>query len=64
MSILHHLQAVTIEVNMAVKIHLKECPHRDLVLAAVLDAISIPVESEVMLDGTARIFGFFILPRR
>jgi hypothetical protein len=61
MPILHYLQAVTIEVNMAVEIHFEERPHRDLVLAAILEAISLLMEREVVLDGTARISSLFIL---
>lgn len=61
MSIFHNLQAVTIEVDVAIEIHFKESPHRNLILATILHAVSIPVEGEVMLNRTTRVFCFLVL---
>lgn len=63
MSIFHYLQTIAIKIDMAIKIHLKECPHGDPVPATILDAIGVLMKGKVVLNGAARIFGLFILSR-
>ena len=41
MSIFHNLQSITLEINIAVKIHLVECLHRNLALSVVLRPITL-----------------------
>jgi hypothetical protein len=63
MAILHNLQAIAVKLYIAIKIHLMECLHRNLVLATVLQTVSFLLEGEVVLDRTARIFNLLILSR-
>ena len=44
MSVLHHLEAVTIEVDIALKVHVVEGLHGDLVSSTVLELIRIVLE--------------------
>lgn len=60
MAVLHDLEAVALEVNVAVKVHLVERLHGDLVGAAVLGAVGILLEVQVELHGAARELGLFI----
>lgn len=54
MAVLHDLEAVTLEVDFAVKVHLVEGLHGDLVVAAVLEAVRLLLEVEVELDRATR----------
>lgn len=63
MSIFQDLQTITIEINVAIEVHLKECPHWDLIFAPIFHAISILMKCKVMLDRTAWIPGFLVLTR-
>lgn len=60
-TVLHHLQAVTVELDITVKVHLEEGPHGDLVLAAVLHTIRLLLEGKVVLHRTSRVSGLLIL---
>lgn len=51
-ALLHDLKAVTLEVNIAVKVHFVESLHRNLVGATVLGTIGLLLEFEVVLDTT------------
>lgn len=61
MPVLHDLEAVTVEVDVAVKVHLMEGLHRDLVLAMVLALVLGLLEREVMLNRAPRKLGLLIL---
>jgi hypothetical protein len=63
MSIFQDLQAITVEINVAVEVHLKERPHWDLAFAPIFHAISILMKCKVMLDRTAWILGFLVFAR-
>lgn len=62
-SVLHHFQTITIEVNLSSKIHFVEGLHRDLVMSTVLDLILLLVKGEVVFDGTAWKFDLIIFAR-
>lgn len=64
MPVLHHLQTVAIDVNVAIKIHLMERLHGNLVPALVLDPVCGPLEGEIMLNRAARESGLLVFPRR
>ena len=64
MSVLHCLQAVPLEVNLAIEVHFVEGLHWNLVLAMVFRPITFSVEGEVVLNWTTRKFCFFRLARR
>lgn len=61
--ILHYLEAVTVELDVAVKVHLVEGLHGDLVLAMVLGLVGRLLEGEVVLDRTAGIASLLVLAR-
>jgi hypothetical protein len=63
MSILHDLQAVTVEVNLIIKVHLAKRLEGDLVLAMVFGTVRLLLEGEVVFDGTAGVLGLLILAR-
>lgn len=52
-AVLEHLQAVSLEVDLAIKVHLVERLNSDLVGAAVLDTVGLGLEVEVVLDALA-----------
>lgn len=60
-AVLQNLKAVTVEVNLAVKVHLMEGLHGDLVLASILGLILGLLEGEVVLDRAAGKLGLLIL---
>lgn len=60
-AVLQNLKAVTVEVNLAVKVHLMEGLHGDLVLASILGLILGLLEGEVVLDRAAGELGLLIL---
>lgn len=62
-AVLHDLQAVAIEVDITVKVHLVEGLHGDLVFAMVLGLVLGLLEGEVVLDRLARVAGLFVLAR-
>lgn len=64
MSVLEGLQAVTVELDVAVKVHLVEGLHGDLALAMVLGLVFGLLEGEVVLDGAAGELGLLSLARR
>ena len=53
-AVLHGLKTVTVEVDIAVEVHLVEGLHGDLVVASVSQAVLVLLESNVVLDGPAR----------
>jgi hypothetical protein len=60
-SVLHNLETVTLEVNIAIKVLLVEGLHGDLLVALVLVSVGLLLEVEVLLDGTAREADLFVL---
>lgn len=58
---LHDIQAVAVEVDVAVEIHLMEGLHGNLLLAIVLAFILRLLEGKVVLDALARVLGFLVL---
>lgn len=60
-AVLESLETVALEVDVTVKVHLVEGLHGDLVVAAVLEAVRVLLEVEIMLDATAREAGLFVL---
>lgn len=58
---LHDLEAVTVEVNVAVKVHLVEGLHGDFLLAVVLGLVLGLLEAEVVLYALTRVLGLLIL---
>lgn len=62
-TVLHNLEAVTLEVDVTVKVHLVEGLHGDLVGATVLETVGLLLEVQVVLDGTARELGLVRLTR-
>lgn len=56
-AVLHNLEAVTLELDIAVKVHLVEGLHGDLVGATVLETVGLLLEVEVVLNRTARQLG-------
>lgn len=63
MTVLHNLQAVTLEVNITIKVHFVEGFHGNLVRSTVLGAISLLLEVEVEFDGTAGKLSLLIAAR-
>lgn len=63
MAVLHNLEAVTLEVNITIKVHLVESLHGDLVVATVLEAVGLLLELEVVLNTTVRKANLLILAR-
>lgn len=61
MSVLKNIQSIALKVNISVKVLLKESCHGNLALAVVFDTVMLAVELQVVLDGTTRVFSFFIL---
>ena len=59
-TVLHNLEAVTVELDVAVEVHLVESLHGDPVLAAVLELVALVLESEVVLDGRTRVASLFV----
>lgn len=61
--VLHNLQAVAIEVDITVEIHLMEGLHGNLVPAMVLRLVRRLLEGEIVLDRPAREPGLLVPPR-
>ena len=62
--VLHHLQAIALEIHFARKVHLVERLHGDLALAAVFLPIVLALEGEVVLHGPAGVARLFIFAGR
>ncbi len=60
MAIFHDLEAVTIEVDVSIEIHLVERLQGDLALSMVLGLIRRLLEGEVMLDRTTGKSGLLV----
>jgi hypothetical protein len=63
MSVLQDLQAVAIELDLAIKIHIVESLHGDFVSPTVFGLIGFVLESKVVLDGASGKSGLFVLAR-
>lgn len=63
MAELHDLEAVSVKVDVAVKVHLVEGLHGHLVLAMVLGLVLGLLEGEVVLDALARVLCLFVFAR-
>ena len=63
MPVLQDLQTIAIELNLAIKVHVVEGLHRNLVSAAVLDLVGFVLEGKVVLNGASRKSGLFVLAR-
>jgi hypothetical protein len=61
--VLQNLQGIAIELNVAVKVHVLESLHGDLVPAAVPDLIGIALEGKVMFDGAPWELDLVVLAR-
>jgi hypothetical protein len=64
MSVLHNLQTIPIEVNVAIKVHSIKCLQWDLVRPSVFKLIGLMFESKVVFNRAARVFGFFVFAGR
>jgi hypothetical protein len=62
-ALLHDLKAVTLELNIAVKVHFVESLHGNLVGATVLETVGFLLEFEVVLDTTVGKANLLILAR-
>lgn len=58
-SVLKGLEHVAVDLDLVVKVHLVESLHRDRRSPSVLLLIGIALESQVVLDWSARVFCFF-----
>jgi hypothetical protein len=63
MSVFQNLQSVTIEVDIAIKVHLEERPDGNLGPAMVLGTVGSFVEGKVVFDGKTRKSGLVRLAR-
>jgi hypothetical protein len=63
MSVLQNLQTIAIELDVAIKVHVVESLHRNLVPTAVFNLVGFILEGEIVLDRTSRKSGLFILAR-
>lgn len=63
-SVLHNLETVTLEVDVAVEVLLVESFHGNLLMTLVLVSVGLLLEVEVLLDGTARESNLVVLSGR
>lgn len=63
MSVFENLQAVAIELDVTIEVHLEKGPHWDLVATRVFRLVRFFLEGKVVLDWTSWISGLFILTR-
>jgi hypothetical protein len=63
MSVFHNLEAVPIEVNVAIKVHVMESLHWNLIASSVLELVGLIFEGKVVFDRAAWNSGLFILAR-
>lgn len=59
----HDLEAVTVEIDITIKVHLVEGLHGDLVLSMVFGLVFRLLEGKVVLNTLARVLGLFIFAR-
>ena len=59
-TVLHDLEAVTVELDIAVEVHLVESLHGNPVLAAVLELVALVLECKVVLDGGTRVASLLV----
>lgn len=62
--VFHSLEAVTLEIYLAIEVHFIESLHWDLALAMVSGPILFTVEVEVVFHRPTWILGLFVLTRR
>lgn len=62
-SVLENLETVAVELNIAVKVHVVEGLHWDLVPSAVLEFVGLVFESEVVLDWASWKSDLLVLAR-
>lgn len=62
-SVLENLETVAVKLNIAVKVHVVEGLHWDLVPSAVLEFVGLVFESEVMLDWASWKSDLLVLAR-
>jgi hypothetical protein len=62
-SVLHDFQRIPVEVNLAIKEHIMEGLHRNLIGTSVLELVGLILEGKVVLDRAAWNSGLFILTR-
>ena len=63
-AVLHHVETVPLEVDLAVKVHLVEGLHGDLASATVPETIGFVLEVEIVLDALSGILRLLVLARR
>ncbi len=63
MSVFHNLEAVPIEINVAIKVHVMESLHWNLVASSIFEFVGLMLEGKVVFDRAAWNSGFFILSR-
>lgn len=62
-AVFQDLQTVTIELDIAIKVHVVESLHWNLGLSAISQSIGLILECEIMLDGTSWQFDFLVYAR-
>jgi hypothetical protein len=60
-SVFHYLQTIPVEVNLAIKVHIVECLHGDLVGSSVLELVGLILERKVVFNRAAWNSGLFVL---
>jgi len=63
MPVLHHFQAVSIELDLTSKVHLMKSLHGNLVLPTVLLLMLLALECEVVFNWAAWVSSFLVLAR-
>jgi hypothetical protein len=63
MSVLQDLQAIAIELNLTIKVHVVESLHGDLIPSAIPNLIRLVLEGKVMFDWASGKSGLFVLAR-
>lgn len=63
MPVLQGFQTIAIDLDLAIKVHIVEGHHWDLVSPAVLGLIGLILEGKVVLDGTSGKSGLFVFAR-
>lgn len=64
MPVLHDLECVTFEVNLAIEIHFVEGLHWDPIPASVFGLVFFGVEVQVVLDRSSRVASLLVHARR
>lgn len=60
-AVFQHVETVTLEVNLSVKVHFMKSLHRDSVLARIFQPVILVVEEQIVLNRSARISSLLIL---